>query len=54
MKKLNLSENTSVGLPLKNLLSLIGAIIVGSYFAFGVLERLNNLETADILSAIIF
>ena len=49
MKKLNLSENTSVGLPLKNLLSLIGAIIVGSYFAFGVLERLNNLETADIL-----
>mgnify|MGYP001205516475 FL=1 len=49
MKKLNLNENTSVGLPLKNLLSLIGAIIVGSYFAFGVLERLNNLETADIL-----
>ena len=49
MKKLNLSEDTSVGLPLKNLLSLIGAIIVGSYFAFGVLERLNNLETADIL-----
>tara|TARA_R100000388_G_scaffold58226_1_gene42945 strand:- start:155 stop:508 length:354 start_codon:yes stop_codon:yes gene_type:complete len=49
MKKLNISENTSVGLPLKNLLSLIAAIIVGSYFAFGVLERLNNLETADIL-----
>ena len=49
MKKLNISESTSVGLPLKNLLSLIGAIIVGSYFAFGVLERLNNLETADIL-----
>ena len=49
MKKLNLSEDTSVGLPLKNLLSLIGAIIVGSYFAFGVLERLNKLETADTL-----
>ena len=49
MKKLNISENTSVGLPLKNLLSLIAAIVVGSYFAFGVLERLNNLETADIL-----
>jgi polyhydroxyalkanoate synthesis regulator phasin len=28
---------------------LIAAIVVGSYFAFGVLERLNNLETADIL-----
>ncbi len=49
MKKLNISETTSVGLPLKNLLSLIAAIVVGSYFAFGVLERLNNLETADIL-----
>ena len=49
MKKLNISEKTSVGLPLKNLLSLIAAIVVGSYFAFGVLERLNNLETADIL-----
>ena len=49
MKKLNINENTSVGLPLKNLLSLIAAIVVGSYFAFGVLERLNNLETADIL-----
>ena len=49
MKKINISENTSVGLPLKNLLSLIAAIVVGSYFAFGVLERLNNLETADIL-----
>ena len=49
MKKLNISENTSVGLPLKNLLSLIAAIVVGSYFAFGVLERINNLETADIL-----
>lgn len=46
---MKISENTSVGLPLKNLLSLIAAIVVGSYFAFGVLERLNNLETADIL-----
>ena len=49
MKKLNISENTSVGLPLKNLLLLIAAIVVGSYFAFGGLERLNQLETADIL-----
>ena len=49
MKKISLNENTSVGLPLKNLFSLIAAIVIGSYFAFGVLERLNNLETADIL-----
>ena len=49
MKKISLNENTSVGLPLKNLFSLIAAIVVGSYFAFGVLERLNKLETADVL-----
>ena len=49
MKKISLNENTSVGLPLKNLFSLIAAIVIGAWFAFGVLERLNNLETADIL-----
>ena len=49
MKKISVNENTSVGLPLKNLFSLIAAIVIGAWFAFGVLERLNNLETADIL-----
>ena len=48
MKKISVNENTSVGLPLKNLFSLIAAIVIGAWFAFGVLERLNNLETADI------
>ena len=28
---------------------MIAAIVIGAWFAFGVLERLNNLETADIL-----
>ena len=26
---------------------MIGAIVIGSWFAFGVIERLNKLETAD-------
>jgi polyhydroxyalkanoate synthesis regulator phasin len=49
MKKLNISENTSIGLPLRNLIGLISAILIGAWFAFGVIERLNKLETADTL-----
>ena len=43
----NISENTSIGLPLRNLIGLIGAIVVGAWFAFGVIERLNQLETKN-------
>ena len=46
---MKISENTNIGLPLRNLIGLIGAIVIGSWFAFGVIERLNKLETADIL-----
>jgi uncharacterized protein HemX len=42
-----ISENTSIGLPLRNLIGLIGAIVVGAWFAFGVIERLNQLETKN-------
>ena len=46
---MKISENTNIGLPLRNLIGLIGAIVIGSWFAFGVIERLNQLETADTL-----
>jgi uncharacterized protein HemX len=42
-----ISENTSIGLPLRNLIGLIGAIVVGAWFSFGVIERLNQLETKN-------
>lgn len=42
-----ISENTSIGLPLRNLISLVGAVAVGAWFAFGVIERLNRLETKN-------
>ena len=42
-----ISENTSIGLPLRNLISLIGAIVIGAWLAFGVIERLNQLETKN-------
>ena len=45
MKKI--SENTEIGLPLRNLIGLVSAIVVGAWFAFGVIERLNQLETKN-------
>ena len=44
---MKISDNTNIGLPLRNLISLIGAIIIGAWFAFGVIERLNKLETKN-------
>jgi len=44
---IKINENTSIGLPLRNLIGLIAAIIIGAWFAFGVIERLNKLETKN-------
>ena len=44
---MKISENTNIWLPLKNLLGLITAIVLGAWFAFTVIERLNNLETRN-------
>ena len=44
---MKISENTNIGLPLRNLIGLITAIVVGAWFAFGVIERLNQLETKN-------
>ena len=42
-----ISDNTSIGLPLRNLISLVATVAVGAWFAFGVIERLNRLETKN-------
>ena len=42
---MKVSENTNVQLPLRNLLSIIGAVAVGVWAYFGVIERLNTIET---------
>ena len=44
---MKINDNTSIGLPLRNLIGLIAAIVVGAWFAFGVIERLNRLETKN-------
>ena len=44
-------------MPLRNLLSILGATAIGVYAYFGIIERLNNIETratlfeADLLKA---
>jgi hypothetical protein len=39
---MKISENTSIAMPMRNLISIIGACIVGAWFGFGVIERLNR------------
>jgi len=44
---MKISENTSVALPIRNLLAIVGAVGIGVWAYFGIIERLNSLETAD-------
>ena len=44
---MKISEDTNIGLPLRNLIGLISAIVIGAWFSFGVIERLNKLETKN-------
>ena len=46
---MKVSENTSISMPMKNLISIIGAVAVGVWAYFGVIERLNKLETQTVL-----
>ena len=45
MKRLSVDENTAISMPARNLLTIIGSLLVGAWFGFGVIERLNNIET---------
>ena len=42
---MKISEDTPVSMPMRNLLTIIGAVAIGAWFAFGVIERLNIIET---------
>ncbi|NND23413.1 MAG: hypothetical protein HKN86_01850 [Acidimicrobiia bacterium] len=44
---MKIDEHTSIGLPLRNLIGLVSAVVIGAWFAFGVIERLNQLETKN-------
>ena len=46
---MKINDNTSVSMPIRNMLVIIAAVAVGAWAYFGVIERLNQLETADTL-----
>jgi|TARA_R100001440_G_scaffold15274_1_gene25845 biopolymer transport protein ExbB/TolQ len=42
---MKISDNTSVSMPMRNLIAICGAIAVGTMAFFSIQERINNLET---------
>ena len=46
---MRVSSDTGVSMPIKNLISIVGAVAVGVWAYFGVIERLNTLETDNTL-----
>ena len=46
---MKVSENTSISMPIRNMLAIVAAVAIGVWAYFGVIERLNQLETADTL-----
>ena len=42
---MRVSDNTAISMPMRNLLSILAAVAVGVWAYFGVIERLNNVET---------
>ena len=49
MKRLNISDQTAISMPMKNLIAIVSAVAVGVWAYFGVIERLNKLETQSVL-----
>ena len=40
-----INENTEVALPLRNIISMVAAASVATWAYFGIIERLNQIET---------
>jgi len=48
--RVDISDNTSISMPVRNMLAIIGAVAVGVWAYFGVLERITMLETRSTLT----
>tara|TARA_Y100001963_G_scaffold17712_1_gene21846 strand:+ start:171 stop:566 length:396 start_codon:yes stop_codon:yes gene_type:complete len=54
------SSESGISMPIKNLISIVGAVAIGVWAYFGVIERINKLEsdnklmTKDLESAVEF
>ena len=48
---MKISEATNISMPAKNLLAILAATAIGTMSYFGIVERLNQLETTQQLMA---
>lgn len=48
-KPVSVNDNTSVAMPIRNMLAIIAAVAVGVWSYFGIVERINILETKNTL-----
>ena len=46
---IDVSDKTKFAMPIRNLISLIASVAVGVWAYFGIIERLNRIETNNIL-----
>ena len=46
---MKISDSTAISMPMRNLISIIGAVAVGVWAYFGIVERINVLETQTVL-----
>ena len=44
---MKVSGESGISMPIKNLISIVATVAIGVWAYFGVIERLNKLETAD-------
>ena len=44
------SEKSTIGLSVKNLIGILGSVAVGVWAYFGIIERLNSIETKATLA----
>ena len=42
---MKVSDTTAISMPMRNLISILGATALGVWAYFGVIERINNIET---------
>lgn len=43
---MKISDNTSIAMPMRNLISIVVFVAVGVWAYFGIVERINTLETS--------
>ena len=48
--RVDISDSTAISMPVRNMLAIIGAVAVGVWAYFGVLERITMLEPKSVLT----